>query len=49
MGAVRDAVRACGGTISIDTEDGRGTTFTFRFPASMLEPDDAEIVERLAS
>ncbi len=37
MGAVRDAVRACGGTIVIETSAGRGTMFRFRFPLTMLD------------
>jgi chemotaxis protein histidine kinase CheA len=36
MGAVRDAVRACGGSVSIETSAGRGTAFRFRFPPAML-------------
>lgn len=36
MGAVRDAVEAAGGTLSIETESGRGTTLRFRFQREML-------------
>ncbi|MDP9152268.1 MAG: ATP-binding protein [Myxococcota bacterium] len=35
MGAVRDAVRSCGGTISIESRLGFGTTLTLRFPSAM--------------
>src|SRR5262249_25429425 len=41
MGAVRDAVRACGGTIAVETAPGRGTTLRFGFPAAMLETPSA--------
>ena len=37
MGAVRDAVHACGGSIVIETSAGRGTMFRFRFPLTMLD------------
>lgn len=37
MGAVREAVRACGGNIVIETSAGRGTMFRFRFPLTMLD------------
>ncbi|HEX3851042.1 MAG TPA: ATP-binding protein [Polyangiaceae bacterium] len=37
MGAFRDVVRSCGGTVSIESRLGFGTTITCRFPAQMLE------------
>jgi len=37
MGAVRDAIRACGGVIAIETAAGRGTTLRIRLPLSMLD------------
>jgi signal transduction histidine kinase/HPt (histidine-containing phosphotransfer) domain-containing protein len=37
MGAFRDVVRSCGGTISIESQWGLGTTISCRFPPLMLE------------
>jgi two-component system chemotaxis sensor kinase CheA len=37
MGAVREVVRACGGSITIETALGIGTTLTFRFPIAMVD------------
>ena len=37
MGAVRDVVRACGGSITIETQAGRGTTLRLRMPRSMVD------------
>jgi len=37
MGAFREVVRACGGTITIESRLGHGTTITCRFPQLMLE------------
>lgn len=37
MGAVRDVVRSCGGTITIETAAGRGTTLRLHLPLSMLD------------
>jgi HPt (histidine-containing phosphotransfer) domain-containing protein/HAMP domain-containing protein len=39
MGAVRDVVRAHGGSIAIESADGRGTTLRIRFPSAMLGLD----------
>ena len=36
LGAVRAECEARGGTVGIDSTRGRGTTFTFRFPASSM-------------
>ena len=36
MGAVREAVRACNGTIAIESRASAGTTIRFRFPSEML-------------
>ncbi len=36
MGAVREAVRALGGRIDVESVSGSGTTFRFVFPAAML-------------
>ncbi len=37
MGAVRDVVRGCGGSISIESRLGYGTALTLRFPPAMIE------------
>lgn len=37
MGAFREVVRSCGGTITIESRLGFGTTLICRFPALMLE------------
>jgi two-component system chemotaxis sensor kinase CheA len=38
MGAVREAVRAHGGELAVESVAGVGTTFRLRFPAAMLTP-----------
>lgn len=40
LDAVRAAITALGGTISVATREGVGTRFTIRFPASALERTD---------
>jgi two-component system chemotaxis sensor kinase CheA len=37
MGAVRDVVRSCGGTIVTESQPGVGTAFSCRFPGDMVE------------
>ena len=37
MGAFREVVQSCGGTVTIDSRLGMGTNITCRFPATMLE------------
>lgn len=34
LGIVRRIIRACGGTIGVNSQPGRGTCFTITFPAS---------------
>jgi two-component system chemotaxis sensor kinase CheA len=41
MGAVLECVQAHGGSIEVESERGRGTTWVFRFPSTMLSGDGA--------
>jgi two-component system chemotaxis sensor kinase CheA len=51
MGALRDAVRACGGSLSIGSAAGVGTTIRFQFPSSMLSsaPDGRSVAVMAAA
>ena len=51
MGALREAVRACGGTLSIRTAPGTGTTLRVRFPSDMLSSsrESASVAARTAA
>jgi two-component sensor histidine kinase len=41
MGAVLECVQAKGGSVSVKTKRGEGTTWVFRFPITMLGGDEA--------
>ncbi len=45
MAAVRQACEELGGRVSIDSEQGTGTTIQFRFPQSMMSPNAQERLE----
>lgn len=42
LGIVREIVKSCGGSIDIETEPGKGTTFVVRFPSADQKKDSAE-------
>lgn len=48
MGAVRDAVRACGGALTLETAAGRGTTLRIRLPLAMLDSPRSSTFPSLA-
>jgi signal transduction histidine kinase/HAMP domain-containing protein len=42
LGAVRQAVSGLGGRIELESHEGRGTTWCFRFPLTAIVDDDSE-------
>ena len=48
MAAVRETVRACGGTLEVESTPGVGATFIFRFPLGILAPNASTFPSRAA-
>jgi HPt (histidine-containing phosphotransfer) domain-containing protein/two-component sensor histidine kinase len=46
MGAVRDACTKLGGRIEVESKNGLGTSFHFRFPVTAMAPGTIEFLER---